>query len=172
MDGAEFQARRGHRLEPSGHPQGVSCDAHGPALGPIRLLAKTDTGFVPHPIGELNDVFSRTFGRPMDCSSLLPGLKSVAGALNASDLPRAMIATQLLHLPYLDEAEAARAADAAALSKASPNDPKHPGWPKDTPDSLGAKFEPKYGDLDTEARRIVVKRVLRLIIRLTIRFGL
>jgi hypothetical protein len=26
MDGAKFQARRGHRLDPPGHPRGVSCD--------------------------------------------------------------------------------------------------------------------------------------------------
>ena len=54
MDGAKFQAERGYRLDPPGHPRGVNCGAQGPALGPIRLLVKTAAGFEPRPLAELN----------------------------------------------------------------------------------------------------------------------
>lgn len=99
MDGARFQAMRGYRLDPPGHPQGVSCDAEGPAMGPIRLLVKTAPGFEPRPVEELNGMLGRTFGRPIDCAGLLPGLRTVARALNEGDLARAMIATTHMRLP-------------------------------------------------------------------------
>ena len=54
-----------------------------------------------------------------------------------------MMATLFLRLPVLSDAEAARAQNAVAMLKASVDDPKHPGWPKGTTDSLGGKFRPK-----------------------------
>jgi hypothetical protein len=172
MDGEKFQAGRGYKLDPPGHPHGVSCDAQGPALGPIQLLVKTDAGFVVRPVEELNEIFSQTFGRPMDCTSLLPGLRTIAGALNDGNLARAMIATQLLHLPYLDETEAVRAASAEAMSKASVNDPKHPGWAAGTQGSLGGKFRPKNGEIGEAAKKAVEGRLRRLVLRRAIRAAL
>lgn len=143
MDSAKFQAGRGYRLEPPGHPQGASCNAEGASLGPIRLLTKSAAGFAPRPVTELNKVLGQTFGRPVDATGLLSGLDAVARALNEGDLARAMIATTQMRLPYLDEAQALRAARAEALRKAAADDPAHPGWPAGTSGGKGGQFRPK-----------------------------
>jgi hypothetical protein len=143
MDGSEFAAARGYRLEPPGHPLGASCGAEGPSLGPIPLLAKTAKGFEPRPLAELNRVLSFVFDREIDCAGLIPGLTSIARALDAGDLALAMITTTHLRLPYLSEEEGRRAASVSALNKASPDDPEHPGWPAGAPGGCGGQFRPK-----------------------------
>ncbi len=172
MDGAKFQAERGYRLDPPGHPRGVSCGAQGPALGPIRLLVKTAAGFEPRPLAELNSALGRIFARRIDCAGLIGGLWAAARALNEGDLPRAMLATQHMRLPYLSEDEARRAAGAEALSKASPDDPDHPGWPAGAADGRGGQFRPK--DRAAEAtnqiagdhmRRAIARRSIRAALR-------
>jgi hypothetical protein len=172
MDSANFQSARGYGLDAPGHPQGVSCDENGPAMGPIRFLVKTAAGFVPRPIEELNVVLSRTFDQPIDCTDLWPRLRAVARALDAGNLPRAMIATQLLRLPVLSKAEARRA---AALAKAAPDDPRHPGWPGGTEGGLGGKFRPKEGGADPkivadQVRRLIKRRALRTALRRLLTF--
>ena len=153
MDGAKFQAGCGYRLEPPGHPQGASCDAEGPALGPIRLLAKTAAGFAPRPVTELNEALGNAFGRPVDAAGLLSGLGAVARALNEGDLARAMIATTQMRLPYLDAEQARRAARAEVLRKAAADDPDHPGWPAATPGGKGGQFRPKDATAEAVKRK-------------------
>ena len=172
MDGAKFQAERGHQLDPPGHPRGVSCGAEGPALGPIRLLVKTAVGFEPRPVAELNSLFGRIFARPIDCAGLLGGLSAAARAVNEGDLPRAMLAIQHMRLPYLNQDEAGRALSAEALSKASPDDPDHPGWPAGTAGGRGGQFRPKdqAGEDATKIaadhmRRIIARRAVRAAVR-------
>src|ERR1700733_4103762 len=147
--GNSFQEQfQEYRLEPPDHPSGVSCDENGPALGPIPLLLKTADGFELPPVDELQRLLHKTFGRPFDSSVLLRGLPTVARALNDGDLARAMMATLLLRLPALSEDEATRARDAVAMAKAAVDDPKHPGWPKGTPEGKGGQFRPKNADVD------------------------
>jgi hypothetical protein len=136
-------------------------------------LAKTDEGFVPRPPEELQDLFDSTFDRPLDCARLSRGLHSIACALNEGDVARAMMATLFLHLPVLSEEEAARAEHAVQMAKAAADDPKHPGWPKGSPDSLGGKYRPKdIGELGEEAKELIEGRVRRLIVRRAIRLAL
>lgn len=161
-----------YRLEAPDHPYGMSCDANGPALGPIRLLAKTAGGFEPRPIDELQSIFEATFAHPFDCSGLLKGLRAVAGALNDGDLARAMMATLLLRLPPLNEEEAIRARNAVAMVKAAVDDPKHPGWPKGTPDGRGGKFRPKNVEMSEEVVQEARRRLARLVARRLIRAAL
>lgn len=161
-----------YHLEPSGHPRGVSCDTYGPALGPIRLLAKTDNGFEPRSAEELCGVLEWTFGQPFDCTNLSRGLRVVANALNEGDIARAMMATLFLRLPALSAEEGVRADQAVTMLKASPSDPKHPGWPKGTPEGLGGKFRPKTGELAEEATELVERRVRRLVLRRAIRVAM
>ena len=168
MDGFKFQARRGFRLDPPGQSHGVSCDADGPAMEPIRLLIKTATGFAPRPVDELSVSLSRVFERAIDAAGLMSGLRTVARALNEGDMARAMIATTQMRLPFLSEAEAKRAEGEAALRKASPDDPKHPGWPAGAPDGRGGEFRPKEAVAERagkivkeEARRLAARRLVR-----------
>ena len=172
MDGLAFQAERGYALDRPGHPQGVSCNAQGPALGPIQLLVRTPSGFEPRPVDELNAILGWTFARPFDSSGLSSGLQTIARALNDGNLARAMIATQQLRLPFLDESQARRAQAAMTMLKASADDPKRPGWPAGTPNSLGGKFRPKNGELSADARSAAVDRLNRLVRRRWIRFTL
>jgi len=143
MVARSFQAIREYRLEAPGHARGPSCDRDGPALGPVRLLRKSDMGFEPRPAEELSRLFTTIFARPTDCAGLTPGLQAVANAINRGDLALAMIATTQMRLPTLSEEEARRAATAVRLAEASEDDPDHPGWPKGTPGGLGGKFRPK-----------------------------
>jgi hypothetical protein len=150
----------------------------GPALGPIRFLEKASGGWVPRPAEELNAMLGWTFGHPVNCEGLISGLQTIAKALNTGEIARAMIATQFLHLPTLDEAEAKRAASVVALFKAAPDTPGHPGWPAGTPGGRGGKFMPKDGSLEDleelkvqlpDARRMLATNIERKIIRAAIR---
>lgn len=145
MEEVESPASRGYRHYEPGHARGASFDDLGPSLGPIRRLQKTATGFSPRALDDLEAIMGATFGKPVSCKDLMPGLQAVARAFDDGDMCRAIIATQFLRLPLLSEQEAQRAAAAEALRKASPDDPTRPGWPAKTPDGRGGKFRPKTG---------------------------
>jgi hypothetical protein len=172
MKALEFQPLREHRLDPAGHPRGVSFDARGPALGPIRLLHRTTAGFAPRPVEELNALLGYALGRPLDGARLSQGLSVVSRALNDGDLALAMIATTQLGLPCLEAEEARRAMAAVAMFKAAADDPKHPGWPAGTEGGRGGQFCPK-DESNAEAKttiehplpRLVARRAIRLAIR-------
>lgn len=170
-----FPGIRFHRLAPSGDADGVSCDENGPALGPIRLLSKTVSGFAPRPVEELNKVFAVVVGRPVDSSDLVEKLQGVTRAMNEGNLARAVFATLFLELPPLTEEQAQRAALAEKLLKASPDDPKHPGWPKGTEGGRGGKFRPKDGaaaeTADRFARLAVRRRIRRGLLHILLRHG-
>ncbi|HLZ65460.1 MAG TPA: hypothetical protein VKQ29_04470 [Aliidongia sp.] len=172
MDGENFQAARGYRLDSPTDPQGVCCDEDGPALGSFRLLTKTAAGWQPHAAGELNTLLDKIFGEPVDGAALLPGLRAIARALDEGNLVRAMIGTQLLQLPVLSEAQARRAMAMKLMAKASPDDSEHPGWPAGTEDGRGGEFRPKNGELPGNAKNIATNRLRRLVQRRAIRAGL
>lgn len=146
-----FPQIRFRRLAPQGDAGGVSCDENGPAIGPIRLLNKTVSGFALRPVEDLNEVFAFVLGRPVDSSDLVEGLQGVTKAMNEGNVARAVFATLFLDLPSLTDEQARRAAFAEKLFKASPDDPKHPGWPRGTEGGRGGQFRPK-----TDAERLGV----------------
>lgn len=123
-----FRGLRWHRLVPPGDRFGVSCDADGPSIGPVRLFERTEIGLRPRPADELDFVLGLALGHPTDFAVKMSGLKAVARALDAGDLARAMIATQLTHLPTLpDDGAFRRAVRADTLAKAGFD----PGQPRD-----------------------------------------
>lgn len=175
MVASPFQAIREYGLDPPGHERGPNCDREGPALGPIRLLRKTEMGFEARPAEELEPLLTRIFARSIDCSGLMPGLSAVARALNEGDLARAVITTTHLRLPTLGEEEARRAREAAALAKAAADDPEHPGWPKGAPGGKGGQFRPKEqtgAAAQRTSRKKTEEELLRHIQRLMIREAL
>jgi hypothetical protein len=135
-------------------------------------LIKGPSGFEPRPVDELNAILGWTFGRSFDSTEISRGLQTIAGALDDGNLARAVIATQLLRLPFLEEFQARRAQAAMTMLKASADDPKRPGWPTGTPNSLGGKFRPKNGELSADAKRTAIDKLNRLIRRRWIRFTL
>jgi hypothetical protein len=117
---------RAYRLAPAGHRNGVSCDANGPSLGPVRLLRRTMFGFEPRPANELDFVLSRAFAAPVRMAKRTPELAAVAVALEEGDLARATITTLHMRLPALDNARASRAHTAEKLIKGgfNPDEPR------------------------------------------------
>ena len=116
----------------------------------------------------------------------MTGLVTVASALNADDQCLARIAAVHLKIPDLPDADACHALEVedaliqlareqrhadrqtSEIHKASPDDPKHPGWPKGTPDGKGGQFRPKTDAEiapETKARliRITARRGLRIV---------
>lgn len=121
MSNAALSPGWAHRLAPAGHPSSVSCGEDGPSIGPVRLLRRTEFGFEPRPMGELDFVLSKAFGAPITTSGMMPGLLDIARALDEKNLALAMIATLHLQLPSLDETQASRAGKAEKLVKAGFN---------------------------------------------------
>jgi hypothetical protein len=48
---------------------GVGCDENGPRIGPICLLKRTEQGFEPRWVGELDFILSAAMNR--QCNSLI-----------------------------------------------------------------------------------------------------
>jgi hypothetical protein len=170
MDSQNLQAMRGYQLASAPDPRRVNCDELGPALGPVRLLQKTASGLAPLPLELLNSTLGSIFGLSLDCSDLEPALCTIANAINEGALARGMIGTQLLHLPELSESEAHRAAMIADMLKAAPDDPQHPGWPKDAPGGIGGEFRPK--DSDSARTKAVLNEAVRRAHRKAIKIAL
>jgi hypothetical protein len=112
----------------------------------------------------------------------MPGLVTVASALNANDQGLARIAAVHLRIPDLPDHTARNEMEAEdalinyvrqheltyEIRKASPDDPKHPGWPAGTEGGRGGQFRPKDGaeaviaqDVIDRIRRIKARRALR-----------
>ncbi len=164
-----FRRTSFHSLAPPGDAKGVFCDEDGPAIGPIRLLTKTASGFAPRSVGELNGLFAYVVERSVDCSTLVKKLSGVAMAMNEGDRVRAVLATLFMHLPSLSEEQALRAAKAENLFKASPDDPEHPGWPKGTEGGKGGQFRPKD---DAAPKTVTTDGLARLVVRRQLRLAL
>jgi hypothetical protein len=60
------------------------------------------------------------------------------------------------------------------MAKAAVDDPKHPGWPKGTPEGKGGQFRPKNANVDVseEAVKLVKRRLMRLAARQLLRAAL
>jgi hypothetical protein len=136
---------RWQKLAPTGDRYGVGCDEDGPCIGPVRLFEKTAKGLAPRSAEELDFIFGQVFGCRTNFATKMTGLRAVARALEAGDVAKAMIATQLTHLPTLpDEAAFRRAVRADTLAKAgfNPAEPCDDGgrWTADGNDSQASAF--------------------------------
>jgi hypothetical protein len=94
------------RLDSSPREGGLWCGPEGLTLAGHPLLEKTENGFAPAALPEIQRTFDHVFGEtaPYDASIYLGGLSSVARSLNKGDLPLAMIGSVLLKLPDLPQA--------------------------------------------------------------------
>ncbi len=101
----EFSVRT-IRLDSSPREGGLWCSTEGLTLAGRPLLEKTENGFAPASLPEIQRTFDHVFGKTVqsDASIYLGGLSSVARSLNKGDLPLAMIGSVLLKLPDLPQA--------------------------------------------------------------------
>ena len=161
---------------------GLACTEQGLLIGRTPLIERRDDRFVVRERNELEHLLSRAYRTKLNVDRLMPGLATVASALNANDQGLARIAAVHLRIPDLPD-QAARAAMEAEdvlikymrqrelireIRKASPDDPKHPGWPAGTEGGRGGRFRPKDGsdaviaqDVIDRIRRIKARRALR-----------
>ena len=101
----EFSVRT-IRLDSSPRGRGLWCGPEELTLAGHPLLEKTNRGFAPVELSEIQRAFDRTFGEDArhDARNYLPGLAGVARSLNKGDLPLAMIGSVLLKLPDIPQA--------------------------------------------------------------------
>ena len=107
---------------------------------------------------------------------MIARLDTVCRAMDLGDFAKAAIVSEYVTRDMTRRRDARRRAATAkvgmakvGMAKASPDDPKHPGWPADTPDGKGGQFRPKDGTTSewTEAKvkRLAARRSLRSILR-------
>jgi hypothetical protein len=97
------------RLASGAGSLGPSWGETGLALAGVSLFRRTDNGFAPRPIDELEALLKAAYQRDLDASTVR-GLGVAANALNQGDIGRAMIAALHLRLPDLSWEAASRIA--------------------------------------------------------------
>ena len=160
---------------------GLACSNDGLLLGRTPLIERRDHRFVVRDRGEIEALLSRAYQSDVAVDRLMPGLATVAAALNANDPCLARIAAVHLRIPDLPDRSARDGleaedillkyadADPRDIYKASPDDRKHPGWPAGTPGGRGGKFRPKT---DAETSQETKGRLIRTAARRALRTGL
>ncbi len=147
--------------------------------------------FVVRDRNEIERLLSRAYRTGFVVDRLMPGLSTVASALNANDPCLARIAAVHLRIPDLPNQTARTDMEAEDIliksadwnpalhprevHKASPDDPKHPGWPAGTPGGRGGKFRPKDGAdavLTQEIKDRITRRELRINLLAALQIGL
>jgi hypothetical protein len=161
---------------------GLACTERGLMLGRTALIERCDECFVVRERSEIEQLLSRAYRTKLNVDRLMPGLATVASALNANDQGLARIAAVHLRIPDLPETAARDAMEAEDLlikyvrqreltheiRKASPDDPKHPGWPAGTEGGRGGQFRPKGGS-DAVIAQDIKERIARIKARLALR---
>jgi hypothetical protein len=160
---------------------GLACTKDGLILGRTLLVERRDGSFFVRERSEIERLLRRAYRTDLAVDRLMPGLATVASALNANDSCLACLAAVHLRLPDLpdliarDDMEAEdilikfsnweAALPPREIHKASPDDPKHPGWPAGTDGGLGGKFRPKDGSeasITQEIKDRINRRKFRL----------
>lgn len=170
--------------EPGPDNLGPAVTDKGLMLGQAPLVERHGGRYVVRERAEIELLWNRArFDHcPPEVDSLMSGLATVAAALNANDQCLARIAAVHLKIPDLSDDDARYALEVedalikralgssaieSAIGKASPDDPKHPGWPKGTPDGKGGQFRPKDdAEIAAETKahliRLATRRALRI----------
>src|SRR4029077_1887117 len=87
---------------------GLACTEQGLVLGRTALIERRDGRFVVRERSELECLFRLAYGRVATARRLMPGLATVASALNANDQALARIAAVHLRIPDLPDQAARR----------------------------------------------------------------
>jgi len=148
------------RLATDPRERGLFCDAEGLSLAGHPLMEKTETGFEPRTVHEIQAIFDSAYGQTcgLAAPAYVAGLASVARSLNKGDLPLAMIGSLMLKLPEVSIAAMNDASDTTS-KEYNPQQPRddHGRWSRD---SLGASTA-----LLTPAARVALENVGRGAIR-------
>src|SRR6202043_3200324 len=92
---------------------GLACTEHGLVLGRTALIERRDGRFVVREWSEIERLLGRAYGTDIAADRLMPGLATVAAALNANDQALARIAAVHLRIPDLPDRAARDVIEAA-----------------------------------------------------------
>jgi hypothetical protein len=92
---------------------GLACTDQGLLLGRTPLIERRDGRFVVRERSDIECLFSLAYGRAATAQRLMPGLATVASALNANDQGLARIAAVHLRIPDLPDRAARDLMEAA-----------------------------------------------------------
>ena len=152
------------RSENSGDDNlGLACTEQGLMLGRTALIERRDGRFVVRERSELECLFSLAYGREATAQRLMPGLATVASALNANDQALARIAAVHLRIPDLPDQAARDGMEAADVLIKSidwnpalhprAGTPPNPGWFAPTDGVGGESFSTPTAQNDDPTHR-------------------
>jgi hypothetical protein len=148
---------------------GLACTEQGLVLGRTALIERRDGRFVVREQSEIECLFSLAYGREATAQRLMPGLATVASALNANDQGLARIAAVHLRIPDLPDQAARDAMEAADFLIKYARDegggdwnpaqhpragtPPNPGWFAPTDGAGGESHSTRTAQNDDHTRR-------------------
>ena len=142
---------------------GLACTEQGLVLGRTALIEQRDTGFVVRERSDLEHLLGCAYRTKLNVDRLMPGLATVAAALNANDQGLARIAAVHLRIPDLpdraarDAMEAAdvliKSADWNAALHPRTGVPPNPGWFAPTGGAGDGAYPTQTAQNDDPARR-------------------
>ena len=148
---------------------GLACTEQGLVLGRTALIERRDGRFVVGEQSEIEYLFSLAYGREATAQRLMPGLATVASALNADDQVLARIAAVHLRIPDLPDQATRDAMEAADFLIKYARDegggdwnpaqhpragtPPNPGWFAPTEGASGESHSTRTAQNDDHTRR-------------------
>jgi hypothetical protein len=142
---------------------GLACTEQGLVLGRTLLIERRDGRYVVRERSEIECLLSLAYGREATAQRLMPGLATVASALNANDQGLARIAAVHLRIPDLPDKAARDAMEAAdiliKLADWNPalhpraGTPPNPGWFAPTDGASSESFSTRTAQNDDPTHR-------------------
>jgi hypothetical protein len=142
---------------------GLACTEQGLVLGRTALIERRDGRFVVRERSELERLLGRAYRTKLTADRLMPGLATVAAALNANDQGLARIAAVHLRIPDLpdqaarDDMEAEdiliKSVDWNPALHPRAGTPPNPGWFAPTEGSGGETYSTRTAQNDDPTRR-------------------
>jgi hypothetical protein len=142
---------------------GLSCTEQGLMLGRTPLIERRDGRFVARARSEIEQLLSCAFQSNVVVDRLMPGLATVAAALNANDQALARIAAVHLRIPDLPNQAARDAMEAADVLIKSADwnpalhpragTPPNPGWFAPTDGAGSESFSTRTAQNDDPTHR-------------------
>lgn len=142
---------------------GLACTEQGLVLGRTALIEQRDAIFVVRERSELEHLLGCAYRTKLSVDRLMPGLATVAAALNANDQALARIAAVHLRIPDLPDRAARDAMETAdfVIKSADWNPalhpragtPPNPGWFAPTDGASSESFSTQTAQNDDPTRR-------------------
>jgi hypothetical protein len=142
---------------------GLACTGDGLVLGRTPLIEQRDGRFVVRERRDIERLLGRAYRTALSADQLMPGLATVASALNANDQCLARIAAVHLRIPDLpdrtarDEMEAedilVKSADWNPALHPRAGTPPNPGWFASTGGAADESFSVRTAQNDDPTRR-------------------